>query len=146
MSAAARKKPAIDEPPAPAPPVDPRRLLVACVAFLALESVLILAFGDYFYEGVSSGLGRWGMIGLAALGYLLLGAVSRAPVSIVIGLLPPLLAWYVDIPVPAAATDGDALPLDQTWLTLIYVFLPAWLIGLLGARLVIARREGNLGR
>lgn len=126
-----------------APPVDPIRLLLVSTAFLAYSAILILVFGDFFYEGFNSGLGVWGMIGLAALGYLLLGGLSRAPVSIVIGLLPPLLAWYVDVPVPAEAT-GDPMPLYQSWITWVYIFLPAWLIGLLGSRILVARRDGNV--
>ncbi len=143
MSAGGRKKRTEAVDGGMAQPVEPVRLLVAGVGFLVYSAILILVFGDYFYEGVSSGIGHWGMIGAAALGYLLLGGLSRAPVSIVIGLLPPLLAWYVDPSIPAEAV-GDPMPLYQSWLTWVYIFLPAWLVGLLGSRILIARREGNV--
>ena len=121
-------------------------LILVSGGFLIYESVLIVGFGDYFYGGVSSELGRWAMIGAAAFGYFLLGALSRSPGSILACVLPVLVAWVVDSPVPPDAWGDENLPLYQMWILLIYIFVPAWLIGLFGSRLVNARREGNLRR
>ena len=121
-------------------------LIAVSGAFLVYEAILIVGFGDYFYGGVSSELGRWAMIAAAAFGYFLLGALSRSPGSILAGVLPVLVAWVVDNPVPSEAWGDENLPLYQMWILLIYIFVPAWLIGLFGSRLVVARREGNLRR
>lgn len=117
------------------------RFLVVSGLFLAYESALIVGFGDYFYSGVVSEAGRSAMVVAAALGYFFLGALGGSRASLPVAILPVLVAWALDNPVPVDASPGDNLPLYQKWILLIYILLPAWLLGLLGSRLVEARRE-----
>lgn len=124
-------------------PRDWNGFLIVCGLFLIYESVLIVVFGDYFYNGVSSELGRWGMIALAALGYVLLGAMAGPPASFFATLLPILVAWILDPTIPSEAWGGENLPLYQVWIVSSFVYVPAWVLGFLTSLLNDARRRGQ---
>jgi len=127
-------------------PRDWKRFAIVCGLFVAYESVLIIFFGDYFYNGVTSELGGWAMIGVAALGYVMLGANAGSPASVIVTPLPVLVAWLVDSPIPAEAWGGENLPLYQKWIISSFIFLPAWVFGFLSSLFVDDKRNGRLKR
>ena len=119
------------------------RFLIASGLFLAYESLLIIVFGDYYYPGVISEFGVWLMIAVAALGYVVYGA----PVSVFFALvIPVLVAWNVDPPIPAEAWGGENFTLYMKWIILTFIFLPAWTLGFLGSMLVDDKRNGRIRR
>lgn len=109
------------------------RFLLASVLFLAYETILIAGFGRYFYTGVSSELGAMLMVAAAALGYLLYGALSGSVASLVVIPLPVFIALGVDMPIPDEAWGGERPPLYIAWIYMSMIYLPAWLLGQLGA-------------
>lgn len=117
------------------------RFLAVSLAFLAFESLLILVFGDYFYPGVSSELGAWVMVGVAALGYLALGALSGSPASLLVFFFPVLVALSADPPVPSDAWGGEFSPFYVRWTFMSIVFLPAWALGVTLALYFNAKRR-----
>lgn len=122
------------------------RFLVASGIFLVYESVFIIVLGDYFYPGVISELGVWLVVAAAALGYLVYGATAGAPVSVFFALLiPVLVAWNVDAPIPSEAWGGENFPLYMKWILFSVFFLPAWTLGFLASLMIRDRHEGRSG-
>ena len=122
------------------------RFLLISGLFVLYESFLIVVLGDYFYSGVTSELGTWAMVAAAALGYLMLGALAESRASLLVALVPVVVAWTLDSPIPAEAWGGENLPLYMKWVLLIAVFLPAWVLGSLTSLMVSARRNERSGR
>lgn len=127
-------------------PRDWKRFAIVCALFVVYESVLIVVFGDYFYNGVSSEFGGWAMIGVAALGYVMLGANAGAPASVFVTPLPVLVAWLVDSPIPPEAWGGENLPLYQKWILSSFVFIPAWVLGFLLSLVADDKHNGRIRR
>ena len=127
-------------------PRDWKRFAIVCALFVAYESVLIIFFGDYFYNGVISELGVWAMVGVAALGYVMLGTNAGAPFSVFVTPLPVLVAWLVDSPIPPEAWGGENLPLYQKWILYSFIFLPAWVFGFLASLFADDKRNGRIKR
>ena len=105
------------------------RFLAATIGFLVFESFLIGVFGEYYFTGVSSELGVWLMVALAASGYLMFGAVSGSWLSVGVIWIPILIALALDMPVPQDAWGSERLPLYGMWIYMSIIFLPAWFIG-----------------
>lgn len=127
-------------------PRDWKRFAIVCGLFVGYESMLIIAFGDYFYPGVISEFGVWAMIGVAALGYVMLGMNAGAPASVFVTPLPILVAWLVDSPIPPEAWGSENLPLYQKWILSTFIFLPAWVFGFLASLFVDDKRNGRIRR
>lgn len=127
-------------------PRDWKRFAIVCALFVGYESVLIIVFGDFFYPGVISEFGVWAMIGVAALGYLMLGSNADAPVSVFVTPLPVLVAWLVDSPIPPEAWGSENLPLYQKWILSSFIFIPAWLFGFLASLFADDKRNGRIRR
>lgn len=118
-----------------------RRLLFACLAFLVYESVLILAFGDYFYTGVSSETGARLMLAAATAGYLALGALSGSFVSVLAVPLPIAIAFAAGGDPPADAWGGEPMVLYVGWAFWSVFFLPAWILGAVSALIRVTGRK-----
>ena len=127
-------------------PHDWKRFAIVCGLFLAYESVLIIGFGDYYYPGVISEFGVWAMVGVAALGYVMLGTNAGAPASVFVTPLPILVAWLVDSPIPPEAWGGENLALYQKWILSSFIFLPAWVFGFLASLFADDKRNGRIRR
>jgi hypothetical protein len=127
-------------------PRDWKRFWIVCGLFLLYESVLILVFGDYFFPGVISELGVWAMIGVAALGYVLLGANAGAPASVFVTPLPVLVAWVADSPIPAEAWGAENFELYQKWIISSFIYIPAWVLGFLASLMADDKRNGRIRR
>lgn len=127
-------------------PRDWKRFAIVCGLFVGYESMLIIVFGDYFYPGVISEFGVWAMIGVAALGYVMLGMNAGAPASVFVTPLPILVAWLVDGPIPPEAWGSENLPLYQKWILSTFIFLPAWVFGFLASLFVDDKRNGRIRR
>lgn len=109
-------------------PIKSRRFLITAIGFLVYESILIGVFGDYFFAESHSAFVAWTMIGLAAAGYFVLGALSGSWLSVLLIAIPMVIAAIIDVKAPGSS-GGETLDLDQQWVLLTILFLPAWALG-----------------
>jgi len=115
-----------------------RRFLFTAIGFVAFEALLIGALGDYFYADNTAAFWMWGMVALATAGYFALGYFSGSWKSAALLAAPLLVAVAIGTPGPVVAhVEGatvsirENVDLDQLWLILSLVFLPAWALGVL---------------
>lgn len=121
------------------------RLLIAVVVFVAFEALFIWGLGDLIYDFSYLSFGMWGLVALAGSGYLGLGVFSRSWLSGLALVAPLLIAvYFVNVVWTTDLGSGGSFGVNsnfaEIWLTLSWVFVPAWAVGV-----VIATRNRSLG-
>lgn len=115
-----------------------QRLLLASTGFLAFEALFIWLLGDKIYDFSYFSPVLWGMLALAGAGYFALGYYSRSWWSGLILAAPPLVAvYFVNVvwttEYAGGVIIGENANFAEIWLSLSFIFVPAWALGVLSA-------------
>lgn len=121
-----------------------QRLMLAGTGFIAFETLFIWLLGDKVYDFSYFSPVLWGMLALAGTGYFALGYCSRSWWSGLI-LAAPLLVAVHFVNVVWTTEHGNGVIIGENanfaeiWLSLSFIFVPAWALGVLSAN----RRLGD---
>lgn len=114
--------------------IEPQRLVLAGVGFLAFETTLMWILGGKIYDYSYFSPAFWGMLALAGVGYFGLGFFSRSWLSGFALMVPILVAiclvnvvWTTEFENGISVGVNTNLP--EVWLTLSVIFVPAWALG-----------------
>jgi len=112
------------------------RFWVAVIAFLVYETLVIALLNGDLAGDITSDLLYLAIVILGAgLGYMLLAAVTGAWESALATLFPIVIAFIIGGSQQTDQVVTDGIPLYIAWCLFTVFFLPAWLTGLLVARL-----------
>ena len=101
------------------------------MAFLGLETVVLVLVGGPFFENSDSAIRFLAIAGVGGLGYLALGILAGSGLSIVFIAVPIVIAVAIGGTVADGSTASET-PLYVSWTFLtLYFFAPLWLFGLL---------------
>lgn len=113
------------------------RLLLAGLGFIAFEALFIWNLGDKVYDYSYFSPVFWGMLALAGAGYFALGYCSRSWLSALMLAAPLLVAvYFVNVVWTTDFGNGTFVEnanFAEIWLTLSFIFVPAWALGVLSA-------------
>ncbi|MBK5232194.1 MAG: hypothetical protein JJE13_04330 [Thermoleophilia bacterium] len=115
-----------------------RRLLLAGMGFVVFEALFIWLLGDKIYEFSYFSTPLWGLLALAGAGYFALGYFSRSWLSGLMLAAPLLVAVYFvngvwTVEYENGVVIGTNANFAEIWLTLSFIFVPAWALGVLSA-------------